>query len=338
MKLMDDPSATSEEMGAALRTRPSRTGLNSSDRIILEALHHFSIDGRKAKVSMRKLSTHVGRSVSSVGKSLRRLEACGVITISKGPQLHVASTYTMTEEVERGDTGRQFVMEGLPDCFRTRDLVGPGWMHTIAPKGVPLSVSAIAAFSSTKTRPTITKYLRVLAGLPVPLVTSEQDPTDLRRKLHTFHVLTPEVEREILDDLALRLPGWRPTPRAQFEDLYRTQTTQRLRELGVPTYADLAPHVLANVLVSAETDCWLSQGARNQDGYAIAHPELPNVGAHRIVYRHLVGEITNGSEVHHFLDDCSRHCVNPAHLVVVSMPFHRVVTSQASARRRAGQT
>lgn len=333
MKQMDDPSATGEAQGAPLRARPTKTSLNSSDRIILRALHHFSIDGRKAKVSMRKLGTHVGRSVPSVQKSLRRLEAHGVITISKGRQHHVASTYTIIGEAEKDDTGRQLIMDGLPDCFRSRDLVGPGWMHTHAPKGVPLSVSAIAEFSSTKTRPTITKYLNLLAGLPVPLVSSELDRADKRRRLYTFNALTPDAERTILDDLDLRLPGWRPVPRAQQEAAYQAQTTQRLRELGIPSYADLAPLVLANVLVNEETDCWLWQGTRNQDGYAVAHPELPNVGAHRIVYRHLVGEIANGSEVHHFLEDCARHCVNPDHLVVIGMPFHRLVTSRTAAQR-----
>ena len=301
----------------------------------MEALQHFSADGRKTKVSMRKLSAHVGRGVSTVGKSLRRMEANGMISISKGSQFHVASTYTLLKETEISDTGRQFNLEGLPDCFRARDLIGPGWMHTLAPKGVPLSLSAIGKFSPSKTNPTMRKYLHMLAGLPVPLVSSEPDPKDGRRKAYTFHALTPEAEQALLLDLSLRLPGWRPVTRAHREAQYEAQTLQRLQELGIPSYAELTPLILANVLVSEETGCWLWQGARNKDGYAVAHPDLENVGAHRIVYRHLKGEITNGSEVHHLLDNCERHCVNPDHLIVIGKPFHRLVTSQDSARRRA---
>ena len=333
---MSDPKGGVESGDKALRASPSVAQMNSSDRIIMEALQHFSADGRKTKVSMRKLSAHIGRGVSTVGKSLRRLESNGMIAISKGSQFHVASTYTLLEEIENNDTGRQFNLEGLPDCFRARDLIGPGWMHTLAPKGVPLSLADVEAFSSTKTSPTIRKYLGILAGLPVPLVTCETDPKDGRRKVYVFHALTAEAEREILDDLSTRIPGWRPVTRAAREEQYQAETSQRLRELGIPSYAELAPLILANVLVSEQTGCWLWQGARNGDGYAVAHTELPNVGAHRIIYRYLKGEITNGSEVHHVLDNCSRHCVNPDHLIVIGMPFHKRVTADATTARRAG--
>lgn len=332
---MSDPTAVGESGGKALRASPSMAQMNSSDRIIMEALQHFSADGRKTKVSMRKLSAHVGRAVSTVGKSLRRLESNGMIAISKGSQLHLASTYTLLKETEINDTGREFNLQGLPDCFRARDLVGPGWMHTLAPKGVPLSLSDIGKFSPSKTNPTIRKYLEMLSDLAVPLVNIEPDPKDGRRKVYTFHALTAEAEGAILVDLNLRLPGWRPVTRADREAQYEAQTRLRLQELGIPSYAELAPLILANVVVSEETGCWLWQGARNKDGYAVAHPELENVGAHRIVYRHLKGEITNGSEVHHLLDNCSRHCVNPDHLVVIGMPFHRLVTSKDTARKRA---
>lgn len=336
---MSDPTAAGEgDGGKALRASPSVAQMNSSDRIIMEALQHFSADGRKTKVSMRKLSAHVGRGVSTVGKSLRRLEANGMIAISKGSQFHVASTYTLLEETEINDTGRQFNLEGLPDCFRARDLVGPGWMHTLAPKGVPLSLSAIGKFSPSKTNPTMRKYLHMLADLPVPLVSIEPDLKDKRRKAYTFHALTTEAERALLVDLNLRLPGWRPVSRAHRETQYEAETRQRLQELGIPSYAELVPLILANVLVSGESDCWLWQGARNKDGYAVAHPDLENVGAHRMVYRQLKGEITNGSEVHHLLDTCARHCVNPDHLVVIGMPFHRLVTSRDSVRKRAASS
>ena len=332
---MSDSTAAAEGGGGKpLRASPTTAQMNSSDRIIMEALQHFSADGQKTKVSMRKLSAHVGRGVSTVGKSLRRLASNGMISISKGSQLHVASTYTLLKETEISDTGRQFHLEGLPDCFRARDLIGPGWMHTLAPKGVPLSLSAIGKFSPSKTNPTMRKYLHMLADLPVPLVSIEPDPEDGRRKAYTFHALTPEVEQALLVDLNLRLPGWRPVTRAHREEQYEAQTRQRLQELGIPSYAELAPRILANVLVTEESGCWLWQGARNKDGYAVAHPGLENVGAHRIVYRHLKGEITNGSEVHHLLDHCSRHCVNPDHLIVIGTPFHRRVTAKEATARR----
>jgi hypothetical protein len=67
--------------------------------------------------------------------------------------------------------------------------------------------------------------------------------------------------------------------------------------------------------------CWEWHSIRNQGGYGIFH-HAHNAGgpAHRWSYRLLVGEIPEGFQIHH---ECrNRSCVNPSHLVVLSVQQH----------------
>jgi len=75
--------------------------------------------------------------------------------------------------------------------------------------------------------------------------------------------------------------------------------------------------VLSKVIRIPFSGCWVFTGAVNQAGYGIVGTGRrgdPNDRAHRITYRHFVGEIPPGMFVCHRCDTPS--CCNPHHLFV----------------------
>lgn len=68
--------------------------------------------------------------------------------------------------------------------------------------------------------------------------------------------------------------------------------------------------------VDKSGDCWLWTAAVNPNGYAQFSPNRRRVYAHRYAYELACGPIPNDLTVDHL---CRvRHCVNPAHLEVVT--------------------
>ena len=77
--------------------------------------------------------------------------------------------------------------------------------------------------------------------------------------------------------------------------------------------------------------CWLWTGYLKPNGYASFYPgggrHVAKVYAHRFVYELMRGPITDGLQIDHL---CSvRHCVNPAHLELVT---HRTNLDRRNAR------
>tara|TARA_R110000803_G_scaffold197399_2_gene260925 strand:- start:153 stop:638 length:486 start_codon:yes stop_codon:yes gene_type:complete len=73
--------------------------------------------------------------------------------------------------------------------------------------------------------------------------------------------------------------------------------------------------VLNKVIRIPFSECWIFTGATNDFGYGIVGTGArgqPNDRAHRITYRHFVGDIPNGMFVCHECDVPS--CCNPSHL------------------------
>lgn len=68
--------------------------------------------------------------------------------------------------------------------------------------------------------------------------------------------------------------------------------------------------------VDQSGDCWLWTAHVNADGYGVFRFDGQMGGAHRFAWRLLVGEVPDGMELDHL---CRvRHCVNPAHMEVVT--------------------
>jgi HNH endonuclease len=68
--------------------------------------------------------------------------------------------------------------------------------------------------------------------------------------------------------------------------------------------------------VNRTETCWLWTGAKNPAGYATFRVGRVQAGAHRWAWQWAKGAIPEGMELHH---SCHvRHCVNPAHLVMMT--------------------
>lgn len=72
-----------------------------------------------------------------------------------------------------------------------------------------------------------------------------------------------------------------------------------------------------NIMPEPNSGCWLWAGSLGSGGYGQVYLGGRNpLGAHRVVYEFLVGEIPRGLDLDHL---CRvRSCVNPAHLEPVS--------------------
>ena len=62
-------------------------------------------------------------------------------------------------------------------------------------------------------------------------------------------------------------------------------------------------------------ECWIWTGAKS-DGYGSFHLDGDMVGAHRLSYQAIVGQVPLGTELDHLCR--TRCCVNPGHLEPVS--------------------
>ena len=78
----------------------------------------------------------------------------------------------------------------------------------------------------------------------------------------------------------------------------------------------LPDHIQSGIKICPDTGCWLWQKSKNHDGYGWTSLNNKTHQAHRLVYRLLCGEPLPELVCDHL---CSvRHCVNPAHIELVT--------------------
>jgi hypothetical protein len=218
--------------------------------------------------------------------------------------------------------------EGVRDLFRSQDLYGAGCLFEAAPKGVPLSVAQVIALGVTRSRGGVKDQLEKLESLPVPLASSQPDPSHRQRKLWTFHELTAEAEAKILthlDDLEGR---FRPRYRWVQEMQHLNEQEINRERLGLEPYTVIANRdILPQVYENPHTGCMFFFDSDDyRDDYGKLHPEWMGIGAHRVVWIAERGPVPAGHDLHH---DCwVRPCVNVDHLLLVTEVEHRRIHAE----------
>jgi DNA-binding Lrp family transcriptional regulator len=303
--------------------------MNTTDQRSLATLEALAHDGVVA-ISSRHLAEHVGRSKETASKSLWRLIGAGHIERVKAGRGVQSARYRVLSSpgkpVQNPDNNKppsEGGFEGVRDLFRSQDLYGAGCLFEAAPKGVPLTVAQVIDLGVTRSRGGVMAQLVKLESLPVPLVSSQPDPSHRQRKLWTFHELTVEAETMILvhlEDLEGRL---RPRYRWEQEMQHLNEQEINRERLGLEPYAVIANRdILPCAVENPHTGClFFFDSNEYRDDYGRLHPEYMGIGAHRIVWIAERGPIPGGHDLHH---DCGvRPCVNLAHLRVVTEAEHR---------------
>lgn len=80
---------------------------------------------------------------------------------------------------------------------------------------------------------------------------------------------------------------------------------------------EIAARFWSKVDVRQPTECWLWEAAKVHNGYGVFRLRQGPVYAHRVAYQLLIGDVPVGeTQLDHL---CRvRHCVNPAHLEIVT--------------------
>lgn len=322
------PLPTAAPLGAP-RLTPERNPMNTTDQASLAALEALAYDGVVA-ISARRLAEHIGRTRETASKSLARLVKARRIELVRTGRGVQSARYRVLSSAEKPvqnpDNNRppsEGGFEGVRDLFRSQDLYGAGCLFEAAPKGVALTVAQVVDLGVTRSRGGVTAQMVKLESLPVPLASSQPDPSHRQRKLWTFHELTAEAEAVILahlDTLGARL---RPRYRLDQELQHLNEQEANRHRLGLEPYAVIADRdILPYVDVNPHTGCVLFLDPHNfSDDYGRVHPEYMGIAAHRVVWIAERGPVPAGHDLHH---QCGvRPCVNLSHLRVMTEAEHR---------------
>jgi hypothetical protein len=300
--------------------------MNATDQATLAALGELANDGI-AVVSVRRLAEIVGRSRATASRSLGRLMRAGHIVQQSAGRGLQSGRYRLRSRPEkptqRGDNNAG-VFGGVRDLFRSQDLYEAGQLFEAAPKGVPLSIRQVIALGVTRSPNGVRAQLVRLESLPVPLASSQPDPSHTQRKLWTFHELTADVEAVNLQHLDTLEGRYRTRYRLDQELQHLLEQEQNRERLGLEPYAVVADRdILPYVIEDPETGCLLFVEQDNSSGYGIVHPAYLGIGAHRVVWVAERGPVSAGHELHHVCGvPC---CVNVAHLQVLTRAEHEAV-------------
>lgn len=307
--------------------------MNATDQASLAALKALAHNGVVA-ISSRRLAEDIGRSRDTASKSLGRLIKGGYIEVVRTGRGLQSARYRVLanpeKPVQNPDNNKPLPVgfEGVRDLFRSPDLYGAGCLFEAAPKGVPLSIAQVMALGVTRSRGGVGAQLVKLESLPVPLASSQSDPSHRQRKLWTFHELTAEAEAtnlEHLDGL-----GGRYRPRYRFDQEMQHLYEQEINRerLGLEPYAVVATRdILPHVDVNPHTGCmFFFDSNEYRDDYGKLHPDWMGIGAHRVVWIAERGPVPAGHDLHH---DCwVRPCVNVEHLLLVTEAEHRRIHAE----------
>lgn len=97
------------------------------------------------------------------------------------------------------------------------------------------------------------------------------------------------------------------------------------------------PEYIEQKIDRTPSGCWIWTGAIEANGYGASFNPTTHrkEGAHRVIYKLLVGPVPKGLVVHH---KCRvRACVNPAHLCLLT-PYDHTMTHDSPARRNSEKT
>lgn len=315
--------------------------MNTTDQQTLAALNALAYGGVVA-ISARRLAENIGRTRETASKSLGRLIRGRYIErLSTGRGVQSARYRVLPKPekpVQNPDNNKPLSegFEGVRDLFRSSDLYGAGCLFEAAPKGVPLPVAQVVALGVTRSRGGVLAQLVKLESLPVPLASSQPDPSHRQRKLWTFHELTAEAEAKILthlDDLEGR---FRPRRRWVQEMQHLNEQEINRERLGLEPYTvianrDILPHVYEN----PHTGCMFFFDSNDyRDDYGKLHPGYMGIGAHRVVWIAERGPVPAGHDLHH---DCwVRPCVNVDHLLLVTETEHRRIHAEETPAHLLG--
>lgn len=307
-----------------------KTPMNTTDQTSLAALEALAYDGVVA-ISSRRLAENIGRSRDTAAKSLGRLIKGGHIELvrtGRGVQSARYRVLSQLEEPVQNPDNNKGSFEGVRDLFRSQDLYGAGCLFEAAPKGVPLSVAQVIALGVTRSRGGVVAQLVKLESLPVPLASSQPDPSHRQRKLWTFHELTAEAEAMNLAHLDSLDTRYRPRYRLDQEMKHLMEQAINRERLGLESYEviadrDILPHVYENPF----TGClFFFDSSDYRDDYGRLHPEYMGIGAHRVVWIAKRGPVPAGHDIHH---DCwIRPCVNVDHLLLVTEAEHQRIHAE----------
>ena len=69
---------------------------------------------------------------------------------------------------------------------------------------------------------------------------------------------------------------------------------------------------MRHIIISANTDCWIWQKARDKDGYGLFKANRKDYRAHRWIFDQINGKIPQGKQISHLCHN--KPCVNPDHM------------------------
>ncbi len=279
-------------------------------------------------ISQRFLNEYTAYARETIRRSLDRLERRGMLVVKKPRNPLMEHRFKLTAEGIKSVPTKWPLPGPLPDCFRTLDFKGPGWMYLLAEKSVPLTLDDLAAASGVKTKRTLREYIDRLAGLPVPIVSIAQDR---RRPVYVFHELSLADEDMVFDLLDRRDEKYRPitmaaTAARNERERNAFYLVQRNRE---ESYDDALSKMLGLCVVD-ERGCHLYGGGLDAGGYAkVPGCPLPYGTGHRASYRIQQGPIERDYQIHHV---CGvRNCLNPDHLLALPEVLHQWYTEHHDA-------